>query len=68
MKDNKGEMNISDKVKEIRRKSGLSQVKFAKKHNIPRRTLEDWESGASKPPRYVIELLYKVEEYEKNRE
>ena len=44
-------------VKDIRNLTRLSQVKFCKKYNIPRRTLEDWESGKSKPAEYLIELL-----------
>lgn len=45
------------KVKDIRDLTGLSQIKFCEKYKIPRRTLEDWESGKSKPTEYLIELL-----------
>lgn len=45
------------KVRDIRNLTGLSQVKFCKKYKIPRRTLEDWESGKSKAAEYLIELL-----------
>ncbi len=45
------------KIKEMRKITGLSQVKFSKKYNVPVRTLQDWEAGKSSPPSYVIELL-----------
>ena len=45
------------RVKDIRGLTGLSQIKFCEKYKIPRRTLEDWESGKSKPSEYLIELL-----------
>jgi DNA-binding transcriptional regulator YiaG len=48
-------------IKEIRQASGLSQAKFAEKHGIPVRTIEDWEAGRRKPPEYVVRLLEKVE-------
>ena len=44
-------------IKEIRSLTGLSQVKFCEKYNIPRRTLEDWESGKNKPADYLLDLL-----------
>lgn len=49
-------------VKALRAETGLSQVAFAKKLGIPRRTIENWESGVSAPPPYVVELIrYKLE-------
>jgi putative transcriptional regulator len=53
-------MNITD----IRNISGLDKAKFARKYNIPYRTLQDWESGKNKPPAYVELLLEKVVRYE----
>ena len=48
-------------IKHIREMTGLSQVDFAKKYHIPRRTIENWESEneTSKRtcPDYVLELL-----------
>ena len=44
-------------IKEIRGLTGLSQVKFAERYGIPRRTIEGWEAGERTPPDYVIELL-----------
>lgn len=47
-------------VRAIRAKTGLSQAKFAEKYGIPKRTVESWESGDRKPPKYVISLLEAV--------
>lgn len=52
-------------VKQIRAMSGLSQVKFAEKYHIPRRTLENWEAGDNNPnkhscPAYVLEMLERI--------
>lgn len=48
------------KIKEIRKYSGLTQDAFSKKYNIPKRTLEGWESGKRNPPEYVLILLERV--------
>jgi len=44
-------------VREIRSKTGKSQAAFAAAYGIPRRTVENWESGVNEPPAYVIGLL-----------
>lgn len=44
-------------TEEIRECTGLSRTKFSKKYNVPVRTLENWDAGASKCPDYVKELL-----------
>lgn len=44
-------------IKDIRTATGLSQAKFAERFRIPRRTVENWESGTSTPPPYVVYLL-----------
>ena len=50
------------RIKELRRKIGLSQTKFGELFGIPMRTIQDWELGYRTPPEYVInmieELLY----------
>lgn len=45
------------KIKEVRALTGLSQAKFGAKYGIPKRTIEDWESGRRKPPEYLLKLL-----------
>ena len=50
-------MNISEKIKELRKKTGLSQSKFSAKFGIPVRTLQQWEQGISAPPEYLIRMM-----------
>lgn len=47
----------AETVKELRQITGLSQVAFADRYNIPRRTIENWESGQTTPPPYVLAML-----------
>jgi putative transcriptional regulator len=42
---------------EIRSILGIGRAEFARRYKIPIRTLEDWDSGKSNPPAYVVELL-----------
>lgn len=44
-------------IKEIRAMAGLSQKAFSEKYNIPKRSIENWETEKSKCPEYVVELL-----------
>ena len=44
-------------IKELRELLGESQAKFAERYGIPKRTIENWESGIRKPPEYVLTLL-----------
>ena len=44
-------------ITEIRAITGLKMTKFAALYGIPYRTLQDWESGRSSPPAYVLPLL-----------
>ena len=46
-----------NELKAIRKKTGLTQAEFAKRYNIPKRTVENWETEVTVPPRYVVELL-----------
>ena len=48
--------------KELRKATGMSQRKFASYFGIPRRTVEDWDSGISKCTPYLLDLMhYKLE-------
>ena len=47
-------------IKEIRKRTGLSQVKFAEQYDIPRRTIEAWESGNREPADYLVSLLWRA--------
>lgn len=50
-------MELSEKIKEIRRKTGFNRKEFSEHFGIPLRTVEDWEAGKRKPPEYVARLL-----------
>ena len=49
---------------QIRKKTGLTQAAFAEKYNIPKRTIETWESFSESArrnaPDYVLDLLERV--------
>ncbi len=51
-------------IQELRKETGLSQSQFAKKFDIPVGTLQHWEQGVRKPPRYVLSLVERVIAYE----
>ncbi len=54
---------ISERIKELRTRNNLSQVKLAKVLNVSRSTVNAWEMGISMPTiKYVIEMsnLFKV--------
>ena len=48
---------MRDAIKDIRNATGLSQARFALFYDIPKRTIENWESGKTNPPGYVVKLL-----------
>lgn len=51
------ERTAAERIKEIRKRTGLSQGKFSEAYSIPKRTLQDWEGGRRVPPEYVIKML-----------
>ena len=60
-------MDISGRIKELRKETGLSQSKFAAKFGIPVRTLQQWEQGISAPPEYLVRMMVYIMELEKNK-
>jgi transcriptional regulator with XRE-family HTH domain len=44
-------------IREMRNKLGDTQTEFAKRYNIPFRTIQNWETGLRNPPGYIINLL-----------
>lgn len=44
-------------IKEARKKAGLSQARMSEILKIPKRTIENWETGERKPPEYVKRLV-----------
>ena len=61
-------MNISDRIKELRKKTGLSQSKFSAKFGIPVRTLQQWEQGISAPPEYLVRMMSYIMLLEESRQ
>ena len=59
-------MDISVAIKELRKKTGLSQSKFSAKFGIPVRTLQQWEQGISAPPDYLIRMMAYIMRLEEN--
>ena len=51
---------MSKKILDLRKSTGLSQVKFGNFYNIPLRTIQGWEEGQRECPVYVAELLERV--------
>ena len=50
-----------DKIKELRKSTGMNRKEFCKYFEIPYRTVTEWERGTRKMPDYVLRLLaYKV--------
>ena len=52
---------------ELRKKTGLSQAKFAAKFNIPLNTYFHWEQGRHKPPQYVVDMISMMLEQENKK-
>lgn len=49
-------------TKELRQKYGMTQNAFSEFFNIPKRTIENWDAGINKCPKYLIDLMaYKLE-------
>jgi DNA-binding transcriptional regulator YiaG len=48
---------ISEQIKRVRAKAGLSQSEFAAAIGVSVRTLQDWEQGRRKPNASAISLL-----------
>lgn len=44
----------------IRKMTKLTQAAFSKKYGIPKRSIENWESGKRECPEYVLDLLERV--------
>lgn len=49
---------------ELRKLTGLSQGKFAKKYHIALNTLHNWEQGISKPPEHFVYAMNELLRYE----
>lgn len=52
-------MEFSEKIKKLKASRGLTQENLAEMLEVPKRTIESWESGNRKPPGYVQRLIIK---------
>lgn len=53
-------MSETEKIKELRQMSGLSQRGFSSFLGIPLGTIRNWEQGIAAPAEYVFDLIEKV--------
>lgn len=54
-------------IRELRKKTGMSQSEFAEHIGIPLSTLRSWEHGRRTPPEYVMGLLeFRIEAEKKD--
>lgn len=66
--ENERIQNAAERIRNLRKLTGLSQTAFGKKYGIPMRTIQNWETGVNEAPGYVISLLERVvrEDYPEN--
>ena len=57
-----------ERSEEIRKILGISRAAFSRKYNIPLRTLEDWDAGKKNPPDYVLNMLERIVNEDKEGE
>ena len=50
-------MNCSEKIKELRKNTGMTRKEFSEYFQIPYRTVSDWENDLRHAPDYVLRLL-----------
>lgn len=46
-----------NEIKAMREATGLTQRAFAELLGIPKRSIENWESGVSTPTKYIVRLI-----------
>lgn len=51
------DMDLANKIKELRESTGMSRKEFSEHTGIPVRTLEDWETARRTPPEYIPRLI-----------
>ena len=54
-------MDTVNRIKALRKASGMTQRAFSEYFSIPLRTIEDWERDLRTPPEYLTSLIeYKL--------
>lgn len=49
--------DCAERVRRIRKSTGMNRMEFCTYFNIPYRTVSDWEGGLRHAPDYVLRLL-----------
>lgn len=55
-----------NRVQKLRKRTGLSQAKFAAKFGIPTQNIQRWEQNIATPPSYVTDMIEKLLDIEDN--
>ena len=50
-------MTNQERMKRVRASTGLSQASFSEWLGIPKRTIENWETGSREPADYIVRLI-----------
>ena len=45
---------------ELRHKMGLTQKQVSDIYGIPYSTIQKWEAGINKPPKYVLQMMWEL--------
>lgn len=57
----KSDYDCSVKIRQLRKKTGFTQLQFCGYFRIPHKTLQNWEGRIASPPEYLIDLIeYKL--------
>ena len=57
-------MESADKIRRIRKQTGMTRKDFSIHIGITLRTIEDWEAGRRRPPEYIPRLIEYQLKYE----
>ena len=55
-------------IRQLRKSTGLSQSKFSAYFGIPTSTLQDWEHERRTPPPYIVSMMKRILDLEKELE
>jgi len=55
-------------IHDIATASGMTFRELARRFDIPYRTMENWSAGNRKCPEYVLKMMAKIIEFEKDPE
>lgn len=47
-------------IKEIRKRTGWTQKRFAEYFGVPLRTVQQWERNGSVPPQYIPQMMERI--------